>query len=65
MILLKIILPKVTSKVKIPPKKFLLLISNKQKENTYKKIKIQTILKKNLIKKVFIKFPPTNFAPKS
>ena len=50
----------------MPPKKFLLfLISNKEKDNTYKKIKIQTILKKNLIKKVFIKFPPTNFAQKS
>lgn len=62
----KIIHPNVTVKLKTPPKKFLLsLISNKQKDNTYKKIKIQTILKNNLIKKVFIKFPPTNFEQKS
>lgn len=54
--LLNIILHTVIIKVKIPPKKFLLfLISNKQKDNTYKKMKIQTTLKNNLIKKVFIK----------
>ena len=56
MILLNIILHTVTINVKTPPKKFLLLlISNKQKDNTYKKMKTQTILKNNLIKKVFIK----------